>query len=149
MSGGYIYEYWPGTELLKSWTIIDDQTNTPEGWHFVGFEDGPPGHPVESPAQQEASAFTILDSKQRQATIQISAIQSRIDAINDAISFERALPEEVAELPVRTAQLKVWKDYRIDLGRVTTISGWYQTPDWPITPAPFTSEMSASAPEVA
>lgn len=113
--------------------------------YFMAEVDGPPPDPVPLPAQVEAAAISLLDAKQRQATLQISAIQSRIDAINDAIEFEEELPEEVEELPVRAAQLKVWKKYRIDLGRVTSLTGWYQSPAWPSTPIPYNSEMSASS----
>ena len=165
MSGGYIFECWPGTDLLKSWTIIDDQSNTPEGWHFLEFEKGPPGQPVESPEQQESYAVAMLDAKQRQAALQVSALQSRIDAINylintgnpdhpdflepDDLDYLEPTPEEVAELPVRKAQLKSWNTYRGKLGRVTTDEGWYQAPAWPVMPATYTSEMSESIPETA
>ncbi len=114
--------------------------------YYMTLADGPPPDPVPLPAQVEAAAIALLDSKQRVAALQISAIQSRIDAINDAIEFEEALPEEVAELPGLSALLILWKKYRIALGRVITIAGWYQTPTWPVTPDPYNSEMSVSNP---
>lgn len=116
---------------------------------FLSEADGPPPSPVSLPAQIEAAAIAMLDSKQRVAILQISAIQSRIDAINDAIEFEEALPEEIAELPGLSALLILWKKYRIALGRVITIAGWYQAPTWPIMPDPYTSETTASAPDQA
>lgn len=117
--------------------------------YYLAEADGPPPTPVPPPAQVEAAAIALLDSKQRVALLQISAIQSRIDSINDAIEFDEALPEEVAELPGLSALLTLWKKYRIALGRVTTIVGWYQTPTWPAMPEPYTSETSASAPDQA
>ncbi|WP_223472901.1 MULTISPECIES: hypothetical protein [unclassified Pseudomonas] len=165
MNGGYIFECWPGTELLKSWATIDDQMNTPEGWYFMALEAGPPGQAVESPAKQESDAITMLDAKQRQATLQISALQSRIDAINYLINtsnpdhadylvpddpdYMEPTEAELEELQVRKAQLKSWNIYRGKLGRVTTLPGWYQNPAWPVAPTPYTSEMSESVPETA
>lgn len=113
-------------------------------------------------ARLEAINTSLLDSKQRQATVQISAIQSRIDAINYLINtgdpdhpdylepddpdYMAPTAAELAELPVRKAQLKAWNTYRGKLGRVMTSAGWYQTPAWPLMPEPYTSEMSATAP---
>jgi hypothetical protein len=161
---GYVYEVWPGTQLIKSWTWYDDEAGVPEAWFFMPIEEGPP-IPVDSPAQVEAAAFALLDSKQRVAVLQISALQSRVDSINYLINtgnpdhpdylepddpdYLEPTPEELAELPVRKVQLKSWNTYRGKLGRVTTSPGWYQTPAWPAAPAPYTSEMSASTPETA
>lgn len=131
--------------------------------YFLAEADGPPPDPVALPAQVEAAAYTLLDSKQRVAALQISAIQSRIDTINYLINtgnpdhpdylelddpdYMEPTEEELAELPVRKVQLKSWNTYRGKLGRVTTAPGWYQTPAWPVIPAPYTSEMTESAPE--
>lgn len=133
--------------------------------YFMAEKDGRPSDPVPLPAQVEDAAYAQLDSNQRVAILQISAIQSRIDAINYLINtgkpdhpdylepddpdYMEPTEEELAELPVRKAQLKSWNTYRGKLGRVTTSPGWYQTPAWPVTPTPYTSEMSGSAPEMA
>jgi hypothetical protein len=98
-------------------------------------------------AQQiEAAATLLLDARQVQANSQIAAIQGRIDAINDAIEFDEALPEEVSELEKRKAQLTTWKKYRIELGRMKASVGWYDDPAWPVTPDAF---ISLPAPSVA
>ncbi len=133
--------------------------------YYMATGEGPPPTPVPLPAQVEAATFAHLNAKQRQAIAQISAIQSRVDAINYLINtgdpdhpdylepddpdYLAPTAEEIAELPVRKAQLKAWNTYRGKLGRVTTSAGWYQTPAWPAVPAPYTSEMSAAAPEAA
>lgn len=121
--------------------------------YYLAEADGPPPAPVPLPAEIEAAAFAALNAKQRQAAVQVGAIQSRVDALNYLIDgqdpedpdYMEPTDAEIAELPVRKAQLKVWNTYRVKLGRVTGLAGWYQTPTWPIVPEPYTSEMSAEA----
>lgn len=129
-----------------------------EGFKVAPPEAPPaPPEPEPTPAEVESAAFAVLYAKQRQALAQISAIQSRIDALNYLIDgqdpedpdYLEPTDEEIAELPVRKAQLKLWNAYRVKLGRVTGLSGWYQTPAWPAVPETYTSEMSAEAPPVA
>ena len=144
MTGWFIY-YWPGTEAVLQVVMASSDLPVPDGATFMPEEDGPPPEPVGDPAMAEANEFSILTAKQRQANLQITAIQGRVDAINDAISYDEALPEEIVELPVRNAQLDTWKRYRIKLGRVTTIDGWYQTPTYPVVPEPYTAETSKSS----
>lgn len=144
MSVGYWIEYWPGTQLVKQVQAGQNEEDLPDGWGFLPESEGPPPEPVPSPEQQEAIANALLDAKLRQANAQVTALQGRVDAINDAIEFEEVLPEELAELPIRKAQLTAWKKYRIDLGRVKTAPGWYQNPTWPTMPEPYTSETSAA-----
>lgn len=145
MAVGYLVEYWPGTSLVKQ-ILYGDESDLPDGWTFIIDDENtpPPPDPVPSPEQQEAIANALLDAKLRQANAQVTALQGRVDAINDAIEFEEVLPEELAELPIRKAQLTAWKKYRIDLGRVKTAPGWYQNPTWPTMPEPYTSETSAA-----
>lgn len=144
MNGGYAYEVWPGTMLVKFVMNVGDEADTPEGWFFVPWGEPVPV-PVDDPSLLEGQMQALLDAKLRQANAQVSALQGRVDAINDAIEFEEALPEEIAELPVRKAQLTLWKKYRIDLGRVKAAPGWYATPTWPTMPEPYTAETSAVA----
>jgi len=80
------------------------------------------------------AATADLNSRLRLATAQVSALQGRVDAINDAIDGEYALPEEEEELPERLAQLAAWKKYRVFLGRVSTQPTWPGDPDWPAIP---------------
>lgn len=138
---GYAIEYWPGTTSVKFLQAVADESQVPDGWGFVP-EGAILPTPVPGPIEAEANEVANLNAKQRQANAQVTAIQGRVDSINDAIEFDEALPEEIAELPARTAQLKLWKKYRIDLGRVTSIPGWYETPTYPLTPEPYTTETS-------
>lgn len=81
------------------------------------------------------------------AGAQKMALANRISTINDAIDLEMATPEEEAELPVRTAQLKQWKTYAVLLGRVTAQLGWYAAVIWPAQPpAGMDLTVSAAAP---
>lgn len=107
-----------------------------------------------TPAQIEAATIAQLEAKQRQANAQVTALQGRIDTLvyliddqdPEDLDYIDPTPAEIAELPVRKAQLKLWNAYRVKLGRVTGIAGWYQTPTWPVMPEPYTSEMSAVTP---
>lgn len=134
--------------------------------YFLAEADGPPPAPVPLPAQVEAAAYAMLDSKQRVAILQISALQSRVDAINYMVNsgnpehpdyidpedpdyadlYVAPTAADIAELPIRKTQLQKWNSYRAKLGKVITIVGWYQTPTWPVMPEPYTSETSAVAP---
>lgn len=77
----------------------------------------------------------ILLQLNQLAAAQKAALTNRIGVINDAIEFEEATPAEVAELPVRQAQLTAWKRYAVLLGRVTTQEGWPPNVIWPEQPA--------------
>lgn len=82
-----------------------------------------------------AIASAKLQQLTQLASAQKAALTNRIGTLNDAIELEMATPEEEAELPVRTAQLKAWKTYAVLLGRVTTQAGWYASVIWPTQPA--------------
>lgn len=142
MSGnGYSIEYWPGTDIVKSVVAVISKTDVSKGCKFWPWSEPGLPEPASSPEQSEATELSSLFSKQNQANIQISAIQGRVDTINDAIKLNQALADELAELPNRLAQLDAWKKYRIDLGRVTSGEGWYQNPSYPDMPARYTSEV--------
>lgn len=95
----------------------------------------------------------ILNAKSPQAGAQISALNTRIAGINWAISgqdpddddYEPATPAEIAELPIRTAQLTKWNSYNRKLGQVNTQATWPVDPVWPVMPEPYTNEMSLMA----
>lgn len=89
-------------------------------------------------------ATADLNSRLRLATAQVSALQARVDAINDAIAGKYALPEEEEELPGRQVQLAAWKKYRVFLGRVSAQPTWPAAPVWPVEPEPYTNETSSS-----
>lgn len=149
---GYAIEYWPGTNLVKYFTWVAGPEDAPTGWGYVD-ENDPLPEVVPSPQQVESLAFANLEGRQRQALLQITAIQSRIDAIDYLVNgqdeedpdYMEPTPEEIAELPVRKTQLKTWNTYRAKLGRVTSIAGWFETPTWPTVPEPYTSEVSKSS----
>lgn len=113
------------------------------GWVVTidgGFHVGPivPSEPEpEPPTEAEilAAQSLKLQGFTQLAAAQKTALTNRIGTINDAIEFEEATAEEIAELPIRQAQLTEWKRYAIYLGRVTTQAGWYATVEWPVQPA--------------
>lgn len=86
-----------------------------------------------------------LNTLLSQANAQITAIQGRIDAINDAIEFGEDEPGWAEEVPVRQAQLTTWKRYRVALNKIPLQEGWAITATWPDTPEPYTSEMSRAS----
>lgn len=95
-----------------------------------------------------AIASAKLQQLTQLASAQKAALTNRIGTLNDAIELEMATPDEEAELPVRTAQLKAWKTYAVLLGRVTTQAGWYASVIWPTQPvAGMDLSVSAKAPE--
>ena len=91
-----------------------------------------------------ASATQLLQQKQRVANTQVNYLQLRIDTINDAIDLDMATDEEIAELPVRTAQLRAWKQYRVLLGRMVQQPDWPENPQWPVEPALYTEQTDAA-----
>lgn len=95
-----------------------------------------------------SEATAQLSYLARQANAQITSLQGRVDALNDAVVLDMATPEEETELPGRLPQLKAWKTCRILLGRVNTKATWPATPEWPEMPEPFTEEMSMEAPAI-
>jgi hypothetical protein len=125
------------------------------GWRAVGTEfteaDLAPGETLvdeipqsllDAIAAQEAlrEVTADLNARTRLANAQVTALQGRVDAINDAIEGDYALPEEVAELPSRVTLLAAWKKYRVLLGRVSAEATWPAAPVWPAEPDPYTSE---------
>lgn len=118
-----------GMQVFQSWVIVPATT---EDW----LDD----------------STRRLNSKSRQAGAQITALTTRLAGLNWAISgqdpddedYEPATPEEIAELPVRTAQLTKWNSYNRKLGQVKTQATWPVDPVWPVMPEPYTSEMSSA-----
>ncbi len=106
-------------------------------------------------AHQLTIATNDLTAKSRQATAQITAIQGRVTALDFTVNgqdpddpdYLPPLDSEIAELPVRVAQLKAWNLYSTRLGRVKLQATWPSAPVWPVMPEPLTNEVSAvSAP---
>lgn len=96
-----------------------------------------------------------LQSRQRQANAQVTALSGRVATLDYLINQQDPDDEdyiepsaaEIAELPVRKAQLKSWNSYNVKLGRVSAAAGWPSAPAWPTMPEPYTNETSAVAPQ--
>jgi hypothetical protein len=136
------------TNIVENVIELDDGSDwpTPDGCYLVLAPTASPGDSYVNgefvspppPPLTEAELLAIQSQKlqglSQIATAQKTALTNRIGTLNDAIELEMATPEEEAELPVRTLQLKAWKTYAILLGRVTTQTGWYSTVTWPVQP---------------
>lgn len=105
------------------------------GWSYADGVFTPP--PVTPPTDEQliATNTSKLQQANQLANAQKTALTNRVGTLNDAIELEMATPEEVAELPVRQAQLLEWKRYAVYLGRVTQQSGWALTVAWPTEPS--------------
>lgn len=125
------------------WRAINPEMELLEGETFV---EEIPQSLIDAIAEQELLRDTtaILNARTRLATAQVTALQSRVDAINDAIDGDYALPEEVDEKPLRVASLAAWKKYRVLLGRVTGLPVWPGAPTWPDQPEPYNEETTVA-----
>ncbi|MHC8342524.1 phage tail protein [Pseudomonas sp. RT6P73] len=85
-------------------------------------------------AAQLAVAKTELTARNSKALAQIARIQERIDTIGFGIDIGEATAEDEAEQAALLINVKAWKKYKFDLGKVTTQSTWYAAPIWPIEP---------------
>lgn len=101
-------------------------TKADEIWSFSPY--------VPTDAESSASNSALLQRYTQLATAQKSALTNRIGVINDGIELGEATPAEIAELPVRQAQLIEWKRYALYLGRVTSQEGWALIAVWPVQP---------------
>lgn len=114
------------SEVEAGWVATES-----EGvWSLAPYVPPPP-----TPEEILASQSAILQQLTQLANAQKVALTNRITTLQDAIDLEMATPEEVAELPVRQAQLLEWKRYAIYLGRVTGQDGWPPDVEWPVQPA--------------
>lgn len=147
---------WDGSEI-SGWAPPDGCIAVPSeegvcaGWSYVDDEFiAPPAPEVPPPTPEQilASQSAKLQAFTQLAASQKVALTNRIGTLNDAIELEIATPEEVAELPVRQAQLLEWKRYAVYLGRVTGQDGWPPDVEWPVQPADgMDLTVSATAPE--
>lgn len=133
----------PYAIAASSWRAINADMELLEGESLV---DQIPQSLIDAIAAQDLLRETSADlsARTRLATAQVTALQSRIDAINDAIDGDYALPEEVDEKPQRVVMLAEWKRYRVFLGRVTGLPIWPTVPAWPDLPEPYNEETSAA-----
>jgi hypothetical protein len=115
------------------------------GWSYVDgeFVSAPvPATPPPTSAEISALNTGTLQKHNQLAAVQKAALADRVGTLQDAIELEMATSAEVAELPVRQAQLLEWKRYAVFLGRVTLQAGWPLTVEWPVQP---TDGMSVQA----
>lgn len=140
--------------LVENGLVIQKSYPFVEGW-VEGLDYVAPGYtyiegvftpPIPTFEDILAAATANLLAKQKVANTQVNYLQIRIDTINDAIDMDMATPYEIAEIPVRTAQLKSWKQYRVLLGRMTQQPDWPNDPQWPTEPTIYTTETSAAQP---
>ncbi len=127
---------WDG---IEPWSPPDgyiaiETTTAGPGWSYADGEFFPPPIPEPTPAEVLSSQSAKLQGLTQLASSQKVALTNRISTLNDAIELEEATPEEVAELPIRQAQLLNWKRYAIYLGRVTSQEGWPLEVEWPVQP---------------
>ncbi|MET0775460.1 MAG: phage tail protein [Pseudomonas mandelii] len=85
-------------------------------------------------AVQLAAAKAELTAKNTRALAQIARIQERIDTIGFGIEIGEATAEDEAEQAALLINVKAWKKYKFDLGKVTTQPTWYAAPVWPVEP---------------
>lgn len=139
--------------LVVDTLVVQKQVDYQEGF-VEGPDDIAPGYlyingefvaPPPSPVDYLYVNTQELERLQRLANAQVAAVQGRVDALNDAVELDMATAAEIAEQPVRAAQLKAWKTYRILLGRVPTQADWPTSPVWPTVPEPYTSETSLNS----
>ncbi len=135
-----------GLVIQKSYPFVEGWVEGPEyvtpGYLYLNGVFTAPPVPDETYITQNTQKLNTLLS---QANAQITAIQGRIDAINDAIEFGEDEPGWAEEVPVRQAQLTAWKRYRVALNKVPLQTGWAVSAEWPVTPEPYTSEMSRNS----
>lgn len=131
----------PGGIEITEAQYLEALAGMQQGWEVTitdgVFRVGPPipAEP-EPPTEEEklAAQSQKLQVFTHTANAQKNALTNRIGTLQDAIELEMATPGEIAELPVRQAQLLEWKRYAVFLGRVTTQAGWYETVEWPVQP---------------
>lgn len=126
-------------QYLESCVDISDVSPLPEfNWSAYQVNGewvfAPYVAPPLTPEQILANQSEKLAYLKRIAELQKTALTARIGVLNEAIDYEIATPEEVAELPLRVAQRKEWGLYAIYLGRVTSQEGWPPDVDWPVQP---------------
>lgn len=133
----------PYAITATGWRAINPEMELLEGETYV---EEIPQSLLDAIAAQDLlrDASANLNARARLATAQVTALQSRVDAINDAIDGDYALPEEVDEKPMQVAALAAWKKYRVLLGRVTGLPVWPVVPTWPEQPEPYNEETTVA-----
>lgn len=81
-----------------------------------------------------ANAKAELASRNAVAAAQIARIQDRVDTLGYGVDAGEATEDDEAELAALTVNLKAWKAYKFQLGKVATQSTWPAGPTWPTVP---------------
>lgn len=123
----------------EDWTppdgfIVVQTDEASAGWTYAGGVFSPPPIDPPTPEQVLSSQSAKLSALKSVANAQKTALTNRISELNDAVEYEVATTDEIAELPLRVAQRKLWGLHSIDLGRVTSQEGWPPDVIWPVAP---------------
>jgi len=101
-----------------------------EGWYGDIAEPDAWEVSVAVTARREASA--------REATDRITALDTRLATLADAIELDMATAEELAAKPAIEAEQKAWRIYRVKLSQLEAQEGYPAAVTWPEAPAtPF------------
>jgi hypothetical protein len=92
-----------------------------------GFKVAPPLVPEPEPAPEPTlGELTAIANDRRDYLLTLAAF--RIAPLQDAIDLDSATD-------VDKANLKLWKQYRVDVNRVPDQAGFPTTIDWPVQPS--------------
>lgn len=114
--------------------ITNVEPRPEQGWTYVDGIFAPYVAPPPTDAEIIALNTVRLQQYTQLSTSQKNALTVRVGTLQDAIELDIATPDEIAEIPVRQAQLLDWKRYAVFLGRVTLQAGWALTVEWPEQP---------------
>lgn len=78
-----------------------------------------------------------LNTLVSKANQQVSNLSGRIDTLEFAIGNDKATQDEVAELSLLNSEIKLWRQYNLELGRVSIQELWPRSPVWPTPPEPY------------
>lgn len=136
-----------GVVVQKSYPFVEGWIEGPDyvapGYLYADGVFTPPPIPdeyYEHLNTEELSKLLALSNAQ------VTSIQGRIDTISDAIEFGEDEPGWAEELPIRQAQLVLWKKYRIALNKIPLQPGWAVSATWPVQPELYVNT-AARAPE--
>lgn len=133
-------------ELVSMMADITDLDPMPDmNWLYANGVFSAPPIPGTSPAEILASQSAKLQGLKTLAEAQKSAITARIGVLNEAIQYEIATPDEVAELPVLSEQRVQWGEYAVYLGRVAGQETWPANVSWPDQPVEWIDLATSSA----
>jgi hypothetical protein len=102
----------------------------------VALEFGPIAEPS-TPALAQAAVLNRARLSAL-ATATITALQTALETLQDAVRLNLATAAEADSLPLKQAELDAWRTYRVYLSRIETQPGYPASIEWPLAPAvPF------------